>query len=237
MQQQEARMVAEIAGNAVPKSLLAAREALAGLKAPRVKTEAEQKLDEVLRDLKSTKSKAAQEAARRKLERLKARLEALKLAAGSAAATGDAKLARKVAKEIRDAARELGRALAAAGGDAGSAGVAASAGTASVAATETKTGEQIKTVAAPAVGTPGQGNDLATLKSEAMGMLKELKKIMRKLRETGLHPNIPSKDRIEMEKMFAEAEREMTGLQAAAMPGPAMPGLDAVSVHGVDLRA
>lgn len=234
-------MVAEIAGNAVPKSLLAAREALAGLKAPRVKTEAEQKLDEVLRDLKSTKSKAAQEAARRKLERLKARLEALKLAAGSAAATGDAKLARKVAKEIRDAARELGRALAAAGGDAGSAGVAASAGTASVAATETKTGEQIKTVAAPAATpaaeTPGQGNDLATLKSEAMGMLKELKKIMRKLRETGLHPNIPSRDRIEMEKMFAEAEREMAGLQAAAMPGPAMPGLDAVSVHGVDLRA
>lgn len=225
-------MVAEIAGNAVPKSLLAAREALAGLKAPRVKTEAEQKLDEILRELKSTKSKAAEEAARRKLERLKARLEALKLAAGSAAATGDAKLARKVAREIRDAARELGRALAAAGGNAGSAGLAASAGAASAAATEAKAGEQIKTAAAPAAETPGQGNDLATLKSEAMGMLKELKKIMRKLRATGLHPNIPPKDRSEMEKMFAEAEREMAGLQAAAMPGPSV-----APAHGVDLRA
>lgn len=230
-------MVAEIAGNAVPKSLLAAREALASLKAPRVKTEAEQKLDEILRDLKSTKSKAAEEAARRKLERLKARLEALKLAAGSAAATGDARLARKVAKEIRDIARELGRALAAAGGSGGGAALAASAGSVSVAATETKAGEQINKTAPPpaapsAAETQGQGNDLATLKSEAMGMLKELKKIMRKLRATGLHPNIPAKDRVEMDKMFAEAEREMAGLQAAAMPG-----LDAAPAHGVDLRA
>lgn len=226
-------MVAEIAGNAVPKSLLAAREALAGLKAPRPKTDAEQKLDEILRELKSSKGKAAEEAARRKLERLKARLEALKLAAGSAAATGDAKLARKVAKEIRDAARELGRALAAAGGSGGGAGLAATAGNASAAAAEAKAGEPVKPEASVAAApASAQGNDLAALKSEAMGMLKELKKIMRKLRETGLHPGIPRKDRIEMDKMFADAERELAGLQVAAMPGP-----DVVSAHGVDLRA
>jgi hypothetical protein len=238
---QEARMVAEIAGNAVPKSLLAAREALAGLKTPRPKTDAEQKLDEILHELKSSKSKAAEEAARRKLERLKARLEALKLAAGSAAATGDAKLARKVAKEIRDAARELGRALAAAGGSAGGAGLAASAGNASAAAAEAKAGEQNRSAAPGAAIQPpvtrDTGDSLAALKSEAMGMLKELKKIMRKLRETGLHPNIPRKDRIEMDKMFAEAERELAGLQAAAMPGPAIFGPGAASAHGVDLRA
>jgi hypothetical protein len=70
-----------------------------------------------------------------------------------------------------------------------------------------------------------------------MGMLKELKKIMRKLRQTGLHPNIPSKDRIEMDKMFAEAERELAGLQVAAMPGPAISGPGVASAHGVDLRA
>lgn len=238
-------MVAEIAGNAIPKSLLAAREALAGLKTPRPKTDAEQKLDEILHELKSSKSKAAEEAARRKLERLKARLEALKLAAGSAAATGDAKLARKVAKEIRDVARELGRALAAAGGSGGGAGLAASAGNASAVAVEAKAGERTNS-AAPAATVPGAapspvardtGDGLAALKSEAMGMLKELKKIMRKLRETGLHPNIPRKDRIEMDKMFAEAERELAGLQAAAMPGPAMLGPGAASAHGVDLRA
>ncbi|MFN4276371.1 MAG: hypothetical protein ACK4FJ_08715 [Ferrovibrio sp.] len=229
-------MVAEIAGNAVPKSLLAAREALAGLKTPRPKTDAEQKLDEILHELKSSKSKAAEEAARRKLERLKARLEALKLAAGSAAATGDAKLARKVAKEIRDAARELGRALAAAGGSAGGAGLAASAGSASATAAEAKAGEQAKPQAsAAAAPAPAQGNDLAALKSEAMGMLKELKKIMRKLRETGLHPNIPRKDRIEMDKMFAEAERELAGLQVAAMPAAALGPVAAAL--GVDLRA
>lgn len=230
-------MVAEIAGSAVPKSLLAAREALAGLKTPRPKTDAEQKLDEILHELKSSKSKAAEEAARRKLERLKARLEALKLAAGSAAATGDAKLARKVAKEIRDAARELGRALAAAGGSGGGTGLAVSAGNASAAAAETKTGEQAKPEASvAATPVPAQGNDLAALKSEAMGMLKELKKIMRKLRETGLHPNIPAKDRIEMDKMFAEAERELAGLQMAAMPAVAMLGPGTAAL-GVDLRA
>lgn len=226
-------MVAEIAGNAIPKSLLAAREALAGLKTPRPKTDAEQKLDEILHELKSSKGKAAEEAARRKLERLKVRLEALKLAAGSAAATGDAKLARQVAREIRDAARELGRALAAAGGSAGGVGLAASAGNASASAAEAKAGEQVKpeasVAAAPAAA---QGSDLAALKSEAMGMLKELKKIMRKLRQTGPHPGIPRKDRIEMDKMFAEAERELAGLQVAAMPGSS-----AAPVHGVDLRA
>ncbi|MFN4309668.1 MAG: hypothetical protein ACK4FK_03665 [Ferrovibrio sp.] len=232
-------MVAEIAGNAVPRSLLATREALAGLKTPRVKTEAEQKLDEILHELKSSKGKAAQEAARRKLEQIKARLEALKLAAGSAAATGDARLARKVAKEIRDAARELGRALAAAGGSsAASLSGAAAAGAASAAsAAETKASGEKSLDAAKAAGAQvraaATGDDLAGLKGETLGLLKELRKIMRKLRETGLHPGIPPKERAEMERMFAEAERELAGLRAVA----ASPAGGMALTHGVDVSA
>jgi hypothetical protein len=64
------------------------------------------------------------------------------------------------------------------------------------------------------------GNDLTSLKSEAAGLLKELKKIMRKLRETAFHPDVAKKDRVEMEKMLAEAERDLAGLQAASLPSP-----------------
>lgn len=81
------------------RAYLEAREALESLRQPRKKTDAEQKLDEVLQNLKTSKSEAAREAARRKLEQIKTKLNALKLAAGSAAATGDARLARKVAKK------------------------------------------------------------------------------------------------------------------------------------------
>ncbi|PJI37456.1 hypothetical protein [Ferrovibrio sp.] len=193
------------------------------MRQPRRKTEAENRLDEVLQNLKSKKSEAAQEAARRKIEQIKAKLNALKLAAGSAAATGDAKLARKVAKEIRDAARELGKALNEAGGGGAAPVAAPNANTVKTeqaaaqkdetAATATdRVGEQMKALA--------DGNDLTSLKSEAAGLLKELKKIMRKLRETAFHPDVAKKDRVEMEKMLAEAERDLAGLQAASLPSP-----------------
>jgi hypothetical protein len=195
----------------------AARDALETLRQPRQKTDAERKLDDVLQNLKTRKSEAAREAARRKLEQIKTKLNALKLAAGSAAATGDARLARKVAKEIRDAARELGKALNEAGGGSGVAMVAA--------------GGMLKAeqAAAPtemepkSAGAPFPGDDLAGLKSEAAGLLTELKKIMRKLRETAFHPDVEKgdvekKDRAGMEKMLAEAERELAGLHAAALP-------------------
>lgn len=71
-------------------------------------------------------------------------------------------------------------------------------------------GEQIESLAA--------GNDLASLKSETAGLLKDLKKVMRKLRETALHPGIEKKERAEMESMLAEAERAFGGLQAAVLP-------------------
>lgn len=205
-------MVAATIREGAPKSLTpvpltAARDALARLSTPRKKTGAEQKLDEILRNLQTQKSAAAREAAQRKLERVKAKLEALKLAAGSAAATGDARLARRVAKDIRDAARELGRALA----DAGSAG-----GRAVAAAGVSAGSDQAPQVAKPA------GDDLATLKSEAAGLVKELRKIMRKLRVTALHRQPARKDRAEMEKMFGEADRELMALQAAAAPSPGM---------------
>lgn len=205
--------------------MIAARDALARLSAPRKKTEAEQRLDEILRDLHSQRSQAAKEAARRKLEQIKAKLEALKLAAGSAAATGDARLARKVAKEIRDAARELGRALAEAGGS-GSAGAAASAGVATAKADAAAGRETAVPGAAKTAGeqirSAASGDDLAALKGEAAGVLREFKKIMRKLRVTALHPHLDRKDRIEMDRMFAEADRELAALQAAAAPSPGM---------------
>lgn len=197
------------------RAFLDARDALAALRKPRQKTEAEQKLDEVLQNLKSKKSDAAKEAARRKMEQLKAKLQALKLAAGSAAATGDPKLARKVAQDIRDAVRQLSKAMSEAGAGSGSAPVAA-AGSTPVAADSEKSasdqaGQQMKAMAS--------GDDLASLKSEAASLAKELKKIMRKLRETSLHPGLDKKDHIEMEKMFSEAEREISGLEAASAPG------------------
>lgn len=214
----------------MPKALLAAREALSALTQPRPRTDAEQRLDQILTDLKSSKSKAAKEAARRKLEQLKAKLEALKLAAGSAAATGDARLARRVAKEIRDAARELSRALAAAGEGGGGMTLSApvpAGGGASLAKAEgagDATGEQAdaaaKTAGAQIKGST-EGDDLAALKSEAQGLVKELKKIMRKLRETAMH-RLDPKERHEMDKMFREADRELAGLLAAAAPTPGM---------------
>ncbi|MEK9968584.1 MAG: hypothetical protein VW600_05580 [Ferrovibrio sp.] len=210
---------------ATNRAFLDARDALEALRAPRQKSEAERRLDDVLQNLKSSKSEAAKEAARRKIEQLKAKLQALKLAAGSAAATGDAKLARKVAKEIRDAARALGKALNEAGGGGAAPAAATGVGSAEQAAQKNaqpdgkvektaadRAGEQMKALAT--------GNDLANLKAEASALLKELKKIMRKLRETSFHPGLDKKDRTEMEKMFAEAERELSGLQAASQPAP-----------------
>lgn len=208
-------MVAEIGRDSVPKALIAARDALAAMKTPRRKTEAERKLDEILRDLSTRKNQAAQEAARRKLERIRVKLEALKLAAGSAAATGDARRARRVAKEIRDAARELGHALAVVKG--GNTGLIASTGAAAAMKAEPAASSEAE-VKSAAAQKPPQQSDLAMLKGEALGVLKALKKVMRKLRETGLHPGIAAKDRAEMEKTFREAERELTGSLAAAIP-------------------
>ncbi|MBS4047826.1 MAG: hypothetical protein KG075_15885 [Alphaproteobacteria bacterium] len=202
-------MVAGIAAGAPYERQV--RDALELLRQPRKRTDAERKLDEVLQNLKTRKSEAAQEAARRKLEQIKTKLNALKLAAGSAAATGDARLARKVAKEIRDAARELGKALSEAGGGSGIAMVAAGNATKAGQAAAPTDLEQ-KTASAQSSG------DLASLKSEAAGLLKELKKITRKLHETALHPGIAKKDRAEMERMLAEAERAFGGVQAAALP-------------------
>lgn len=206
-------MVAEIARDAaraetgVPiRALLDARDALEALRVPRQKTDAERKLDDILQNLKAEKTDAAREAARRKIAQIKAKLQALKLAAGSAAATGDAKLARKVAKDIRDAARELGKALNEAGSGNGMApAIAGNTADSGKAATQQK-----QALAA--------GNDLAALKGEAADLTQELKKIMRRLRQTGLHPGLNRKDRGEMDRMVGETERALSGLQAAAAP-------------------
>jgi chromosome segregation ATPase len=196
------------------RAFLDARDALESLRQPRKKTEAERRLDEVLHNLKTKKSDAAREAARRKIEQIKTKLNALKLAAGSATATGDAKLARKAAKEIRDAARELGKALNEAGGSGGTAPVVNGN---SDARAEQVAMEKAQVERAQALA---NGNDLAGLKSEAAGLVTELKKIMRKLRETAFHPEVVRKDRAAMEKMLTETERELSGLQAAALPSP-----------------
>lgn len=206
-------MVAEIARDAarveigVPiRALLDARDALEALRAPRQKTDAERKLDDILQNLKAEKTDAAREAARRKIAQIKAKLQALKLAAGSAAATGDAKLARKVAQDIRDAARELGKALNEAGSGKGMTPAIAG---------NTTDGEKAATQQKQALAA---GSDLAALKGEAAELAKELKKIMRKLREASLHPGLNRKDRGEMDRTVGEAERALSGLQAAAAP-------------------
>lgn len=231
----------------------AALDALALLSRKREKTEAEQKLDSILTDMRSSKSRAAKEAARRKLQQIKAKLEALKLAAGSAAASGNARLAAKVARDIRDAARELSKALAAAGEGGGGGGVmavpatppapapapkaeAGAAGT-EVAPVEASTGaapaedakadESATPEAKVDEAKPGQvkisqgDDDLAALKSEAAGIAKELKKIMRKLREVAMH-RLDDRERAEMDKIVREADREIAGLDAAAMPTTGM---------------
>lgn len=215
-------MAATSIGGIVPNALLAARDTLAAKKAPREKTQAEQQLAAILDDLRSTRENAARNAARRKIEQIRIKLEALKLAAGSAAATGDARLARKVARDIRDAARDLGRALNAAG-EKGASGVMLPA--------EKPPGEKLggekPTGVAPRAGVR-PGDDLAALRGEAAELAKDLRKIMRRLRVTARHPHLERRDRAEMERMFAAAEREIAGLQAATAPRTGM---------AVDVRA
>ncbi|WP_300299596.1 hypothetical protein [Ferrovibrio sp.] len=200
-------MVTEIARNGTPKALLAARDALTGQKTARPKTEAERKLDEILQQLQNSQGNAAREAARWKLDQAKIRLEGLKLAAGSAAAMGDARMAGRVARDIRDAARDISRALADAGG-----GVTARIVPQPLVDAAQAAAKQNKTSAT--------GNDLATLQDDAAVLLKDFRKIMRRLRLTGMNPDIQTKERAEMGRLFAAADRELVGLRAAVTPRP-----------------
>src|SRR3546814_11984891 len=61
----------------------------------------------------------------------------------------------------------------------------------------------------PAAGS----DDLASLKADAQGVLKELKKILRKLRENGLHTGLDRQDRGAVERMQKRrgAGRERSG--------------------------
>src|SRR5690606_21353628 len=96
-------------------SLAAKRAALEKLRAPRERSEAENRLEQIPRPMKNGGQGDKLEAARRKLEQLKARVKALELAAASAAARGDARAAKAIAREIKQLARDMAGALRDAG--------------------------------------------------------------------------------------------------------------------------
>lgn len=103
-------------------SLAAKRAALEKLRAPRERSEAENRLDQLLQSMKNAGQADKLEAARRKLEQLKARVKALELAAASAAARGDARAAKAIAREIKQLARDMAGALRDAGQGGGAGG-------------------------------------------------------------------------------------------------------------------
>jgi hypothetical protein len=235
-------MVASIPGNGIPKTLLAARDTLSATKSARPKTEAEQKLDDVLTGLKSSSSSLAATMARHKIEQARVRLAGLQLAAGSAAAMGDGRLARSVAKDIRDAAREISRALSGAG--AGGAGAIQPKKPEALTLNAPPVTDPKKPLSAaqsaaaqiraslgfgPPVGIDGiagtgeiSSEDLATLKTDAAEINGALKKVMRRLLLTGMNPMLESRDRNEMYKMFGDANREIGNLQNTTKPTAGM---------------
>ena len=233
-------MVASIPGNGIPKSLLAARDTLSATASARPKTDAEQKLDDVLTGLKSSSSSLATTMARHKIEQARVRLAGLQLAAGSAAAMGDARLARSVAKDIRDAAREISRALSGAG--AGGAGAIQPKKPEALTLDAAPVTDPKKPLSAaqsaaaqiraslgfgPAVGADGSvgeisSEDLATLKTDAAEINGALKKVMRRLLLTGMNPMLEPRDRNEMYRMFGDANREIGNLQITTKPTAGM---------------
>lgn len=102
--------------------LAANQAALEKLRQPRQRSEAENKLEDVLQAMKSASKSSKLEAARRKLEQIKARVKALEMAAASAAARGDAKAAKALAREVKQLARDMAGALREAGQGGGAGG-------------------------------------------------------------------------------------------------------------------
>lgn len=163
-------------------------------------TEAEERLSQILGDLKKSNQQQAAEAARRKLEqiKIKIKMKALQLAANTAAAGANPRAAKALAREIGELARELSHALR----DAGQSPITPSgAGGAEV-------------LAAKAAPPP----DAAALKAEAREALTGLKKVLSKARLALLNPLAERAEARRAAAAFGEAERALAGLDAASFP-------------------
>lgn len=180
-------MVAPI-GSGVAGLLTGAQEALTRLKA-RPKTEAEQNLAAILKNLKTAPREQAIEAARAKVASIQTRIGAMKLAAGSAAARGDTRASHSLAKEIRDLARNLRGSLDGIGRGAGDLDAATRA-----------------TLDAAA----------ASVKSEIAGVVETMKDVLKQARLSLLNLFAEPRDRRRAADMFRQAESALEGLRGAA---------------------
>ncbi len=249
--------------------LAAGRAALEKLRQPRERSEAETKLEEVLQAMKRASKSSKLDAARRKLEQLKARLKALEMAAASAAARGDAKAAKAIAREVKQLARDLAGALREAGQGGGTVGggvvaapqvakendnkdTAEKAGTLAEGRPETaadQAGAMIKAALNEAAGDPSmqtakeaqaERQALDSLKAEARGVMKQLKKLLEKARLALLNPLADKKEAGKADKAFNEAEQALADLNAASLlsggAGLDLGGAD-LGGMGVDVRA
>lgn len=147
--------------------LAASQAAVEKMRQPRQRSEAENKLEEVLQAMKSASKSSKLEAARRKLEQVKARVKALQMAAASAAARGDAKAAKALAREVKQLARDMATALRDAGQGSGAGGQVGQAAPMLPADAGTQQ-QNDKAVAAVVGGSLGEGREVdATARAAA----------------------------------------------------------------------
>ncbi|WP_430396492.1 hypothetical protein [Ferrovibrio sp.] len=239
--------------------LAAGKAALEKLHQPRAHTEAETKLEEVLQAMKRASKSSKLDAARRKLEQLKARLKALEMAAASAAARGDAKAAKAIANEVKQLARDLAGALREAGQGSGAIAMAqqpkdtekldpaAKTGTLAEGRPEAAADQAAAMIkqalnaaasdAAPQDAKEAQAERQAldSIKAEARGLMKQLKKLLEKARLALFNPLADKKDAAKADKAFNEAEQALAALNAASLPSGGA-ALDLGGI-GVDVKA
>ncbi|MBP7670623.1 MAG: hypothetical protein KA106_05095 [Ferrovibrio sp.] len=239
--------------------LAAGKAALEKLRQPRARSEAETKLEEVLQAMKRASKSSKLDAARRKLEQLKARLKALEMAAASAAARGDAKAAKAIANEVKQLARDLAGALREAGQGSGAIAMAqqpkdtekldpaAKTGTLAEGRPEMAADQaaaMIKQTLNAAASDPAlqdakeaqaERQALDSIKAEARGLMKQLKKLLEKARLALFNPLADKKDAAKADKAFNEAEQALAALNAASLPSGGA-ALDLGGI-GVDVKA
>gem|GEM_PF-5824881 len=231
-----------------------AQAALAKLRQP---TEAESKLDQILQSLKQSNQSGRSDAAQRKLEQIKSRIKGLQMSAFAAGVAGDPRAAKSLARDVKQLARDLAGAIRDAGQSLGAVGLvvpsvanlAAGAKPQALALAVGGTLAEGRRADATAVAAalirgavtanvqnPGvadardeaaQKQALEGAKSEARGLLKEMKKLLITARFGLLNPASDRDERRKADFAFSEAEQALAALNAATAP----------SRSGVDLRA
>ncbi|MEK9968585.1 MAG: hypothetical protein VW600_05585 [Ferrovibrio sp.] len=189
----------------------------------RVKTVAEQKLDAVLASLKASSGVSGADQARRQIGQARVKLAGLMLAAGSAAAMGNGRMAKNVADDIRSIARDLGRTFTNAASKPvipkALADAAAQADAPQTAAQSAATQIKASLGYGPNSAAAIPAGDLDQLKADAGEVVDALRKVMKKLQFAGMNPLLDNRDRISMQSMFGDANRELASLQKALKPG------------------